>query len=418
MKMKKKLAILVAAAMLVTSMPFYVFADDTAAAGGTTDPSQEIAVDGGTEGGETGETGEITTGAEGGEEGSGTEVNPGEGTDTGEGTEPGGEGGEGTEPGGEEPGTDEPVVEYPCWNEDHTVYYDENGQALAGVVKKIDGKLYYFNNNGVVDMTAGWKKTSAGKYCVKSGKILTAPAKVKYTRKVTYYYNKSTKKWQTKKIKGAKTKVKSVTPNYVYMFRTNGLLKKTKGLFKYNGKEYYGYGTGRLRTGWVAYVEKKSAKASYFSKTSGYMFKNRKQGYLKIPKNGRLGKAYYLGIKRLNSIGWSLRKAYNWSARMRYQGRSYRAGSSETYAIKGFSKGYGNCYCMAATFYIMAKLLGYDVHQVEGKVDLPHSWTVIRQDGREWVYDPNFTNETGRNGWKIYYGKKGTWRYNHYHKMN
>ena len=73
---------------------------------------------------------------------------------------------------------------------------------------------------------------------------------------------------------------------------------------------------------------------------------------------------------------------------------------------------------MAATFYIMAKLLGYDVHQVAGKVDLPHSWTVIRQDGREWVYDPNFKNETGRNGWKIYYGKKGTWKYNHYHKMN
>ena len=68
--------------------------------------------------------------------------------------------------------------------------------------------------------------------------------------------------------------------------------------------------------------------------------------------------------------------------------------------------------------YVMAKLLGYDIHQVAGKVDLPHSWTVIKQNGREWVYDPNFTNETGRNGWKIYYGKRGTWRYNHYYKMN
>ena len=407
--MKKKLAILVAAAMLVTSMPFYVFADETAAADGVTDQTQESAVDGGN--GSAGEeTGAVTTGTEGGTESSGTEAVQGEGTEPG---------GEGAEPGGgEEPGQDEPLTEYPCWNEDHTVYYDADGQALANVVKKIDGKRYYFNKGGVVDMSDGWKTASAGKYYVKNGKFLTAPGKAKKTKKVTYYYNKSAKKWQTKKIKGAKTKTKTVTTNYVYMFSTNGLLKKNKGLFKYKGKEYFGYGTGRLKTGWVAYTEKKNGKASFFNEANGQMLKNKKKGYLKIPKNGRLGNAYYLGVKRLNKIGWSLRKAYSWSARMRYQGRSYRAGSSETYAIKGFSKGYGNCYCMAATFYIMAKLLGYDVHQVEGRVDLPHSWTVIRQDGREWVYDPNFTNETGRNGWKIYYGKKGTWKYNHYHKMN
>lgn len=75
---------------------------------------------------------------------------------------------------------------------------------------------------------------------------------------------------------------------------------------------------------------------------------------------------------------------------------------------------------MAATFYIQAKLLGYDVHQVKGKVAglNPHSWTVIRHGKKEWVYDPNFKNETGRNGWKIWYGKKGTWRYTGKKKMN
>ena len=181
---------------------------------------------------------------------------------------------------------------------------------------------------------------------------------------------------------------------------------------------YYGLGGGRLHTGWRAIVQKKKGYAVYFYKSSGAMAKNTKIKHLKIPKNGRLGRAYYLGIKRLDKTGWSLKSAFWWSVRMRYQGRWYRAKDSETYAIKGFTKGYGNCYCMAATFYVMAKLLGYDVHQVEGRVDLPHSWTVIKQDGKEWVYDPNFTNETGRNGWKIYYGKKGTWRYNHYHKMN
>lgn len=279
------------------------------------------------------------------------------------------------------------------WNEDHTIYYDKNGDALKGTVKKIDGVLCYFNKKGLLDMSDGWKTAGKNKYYVKKGKIVKSPTKIKVKTK-----------------KGTRTRL--------YMFRRDGRLKKTKGLFRYKGKEYYGKGNGVLRTGWVAFVEKKHGKAAYFSKKTGAMAKKTTIGHLKVPKNGRLGRAYYLGIKQLDKTGWSLRKAYRFSARLRYQGRWYRAKDSETYAIKGFKKGYGNCYVMAATFYIQAKLLGYDVHQVAGRVDLPHSWTVIRQNGREWVYDPNFTNETGRNGWKIYYGKRGTWRYNHYHKMN
>lgn len=304
------------------------------------------------------------------------------------------------------------------WSSDHTVYYDESGNALRDTVRKIDGQLCYFNSKGLYDTSDGWKTTADSKYYIKGGSILTSPKKIKGTKNVKYYYNKKTKKWQKAKIKGAKTKEKKVSVTDLYMFLKDGRLKTTKGLYKVNGKEYYGLGGGRLHTGWKAIVEKKKGKAVYFDKKTGAMAKNKKVGHLKVPKNGRLGQAYYLGIKKLNKIGWSLRAAYNWSAGMRYQGRWYRAKNSETYAIKGLSKGYGNCYCMAASFYVMAKLLGYDIHQVAGRVDLPHSWTVIKQNGREWVYDPNFTNETGRNGWKIYYGKRGTWRYNHYYKMN
>ena len=317
--MKKRVAILIAAVMLFTSMPFYAFA------------GEEIPTD------ETDQT-EVITG----------------------------------------------------WNGDHTIYYDNNGVPLTNTVKKIQGVYYYFNKKGKLDMSNGWKTVGKNKYYVKKGKIVTKPIKIKNKKKVSY----------------------------LYMFEKNGKLKTTKGLFKYKGKEYYGLGKGRLKTGWQAFTEKKKHKAAFFNKKTGAMVKNKKVGYLIVPKNGRLGEAYYLGIKNLDKIGWSLRKAYRYSSRIRYQGRSYRAKDSETYAIKGFTKGYGNCYVMAATFYIQAKLLGYDVHQVAGRVDLPHSWTVIKQDGREWVYDPNFTNETGRNGWKIRYGQKGTWRYNHYHKMN
>lgn len=59
-----------------------------------------------------------------------------------------------------------------------------------------------------------------------------------------------------------------------------------------------------------------------------------------------------------------------------------------------------------------------NIYQVYGRVDLPHSWTEIKQEGRTYVYDPNFRNETGRNGYKIWYGKKGTWRYHKQGSLN
>jgi hypothetical protein len=90
----------------------------------------------------------------------------------------------------------------------------------------------------------------------------------------------------------------------------------------------------------------------------------------------------------------------------------------EWYADFGFTNYKGNCYVMASVFYRMAKLLGYDAYQISGSVPLlaggygPHSWVEIKIDGKTYVYDPDFTNETGRNGYKISYGQSGTWRYN------
>ena len=281
------------------------------------------------------------------------------------------------------------------WQDGHTTYY-ENGVMVKNAVKALDGKLCYFNGSGkLTSYKNKWLNVGGAKYRFNESKeIVKAP---------TYIKNSKGKK-------------------VLYMFGTNGkLIVKKKGVFKYNGKEYYSLGKGKIKTGWLAAKN----KAMYFNKkncnsgTIGSMAKNTTVGYLKIPKSGRLGKAYALGVKQLNKSGWSLRKAYNFSYRLRYRDRWYRKKTSEAYALRGFTKHNGNCYVMAATFYVQAKLLGYDVHQVKGKVGIwPHSWTVIRQNGREWIYDPNFRNETGRNGWKIYYGKKGTWRYSHYSKMN
>lgn len=286
--------------------------------------------------------------------------------------------------------------------------------------------FYAFAEDGPAPEKNGWD----GNMYYKNGTAVTGAVyingPVTVNKKVKYYYNKKKKKWQTKKIKKAKTKYKKVSQtvnaDILYLFDADGkLVVRNAGVFTHDGKEYYSLGGGKLQTGWVAVGK----QAMYFNRndaktgTAGSMAKNTTVGHLHVPANGRLGEAYALGVKQLNKSGWSLKSAYKFSYKLKYRNRGYRQKTTEKYAIRGFKKKNGNCYVMASTFYIMAKLLGYDVTRVAGKVAgvNPHSWTVIKENGKEHVYDPNFRNETGRSGWKIWYGKKGTWRYTNYHKV-
>ena len=149
------------------------------------------------------------------------------------------------------------------------------------------------------------------------------------------------------------------------------------------------------------------------------MVKGRYVGHLYIPANGKLPEAYALGIQVLDENGWNIKSAYDYSKNLAYYDQKYRTKDSETYSLRGFNEGHGNCYVMAATFYIQAKLLGCDVHQVQGSVgSSPHSWTVIIKNKKEYVYDPDFEHETGRAGAGFEYGTSGTWRYSKYSKMN
>jgi len=129
-------------------------------------------------------------------------------------------------------------------------------------------------------------------------------------------------------------------------------------------------------------------------------------------------------VSVLNSVGWNLKAAFNWSAGMKYYGHNSSMPSypdsthtASWFASYGFNNYKGNCIVMACTFYQMAKELGYDCRVIHGSVVgrsgkyVPHAWTEIDIDGTTYVFDPNFTNETGRNGYKIKYGQSGTWRY-------
>lgn len=138
-------------------------------------------------------------------------------------------------------------------------------------------------------------------------------------------------------------------------------------------------------------------------------------------------KPYYeLAAKTLDQVGWNLRKAYDWCGNMYFNGTGLtKDGSSGTdwYAEYGFTNGYGNSYVMAACFYQMARMLGYDAHQIAGYVKgnsgnwLAHSWVEIDNyngSGKTYIFDPDFTVETGKDGFAILYGTSNTWGYDFY----
>ena len=306
-----------------------------------------------------------------------------------------------------------------CWLEGNKYYAGADGAIYKGK-KDVAGKYYYFNSNG--ERVTGLVTISGSKYFfnpeMKTGIVKIGKAVYKFNSDGKAYTGKGWIDNNTRYAKGDGTvdnSVMKIGKSY-YLFNENSGVKVTnKGFITQSGKTYY-ISSGVVTLGWKAIGK----KAHFFYKSGsnlGAQAKNTTIGYLKIPAKGYLGEAYALGIKKLNKTKWTLKQAYRNSYKIRYQGRWWRQKTAEKYALKGFKKNKGNCYVMASTFYIQAKLLGYNVRQIEGKVNgrHPHSWTQIKQDGKWRVYDPNFRNETGRSGWKIYYGKKGTWRYNRYH---
>lgn len=208
-----------------------------------------------------------------------------------------------------------------------------------------------------------------------------------------------------------------------YLFNDDGSLIKKKGLIQFEGKEYYGTKSGALRTGWIAYKEKGKRRASYFLKSSGAMKKGGKVRYLQIPANGRLGRAYFYGIKVLNKNGWKMKKTFVYIAKhTKYAHRSMRRKTIDAYAIYGFKKHKGNCYVMASQFYVTMKLLGKDVKQYAGTVGsrerAPHSWCVIKnKKGKPLIYDISFYNHFHHlrgfpSGYAMKEGTRMSYKYN------
>lgn len=294
------------------------------------------------------------------------------------------------------------------WQEEdgNRYYYDSNGNRVTGLLE-IENKYYYFDSDGV--MKTGFQKIEEKYYYFgSSGVMFTGLHKLGGRQ---YYFGGD----------GIMRTGAQKIGKYFYYFESNGQKREEAGGIS-NGKTYIYYClgpkyNGRLKTGWLV----KNNRAFYYKPKNARRAINEKvNSNLYIGSKGYLSQAYALGVKTLNRYGWSLRKAYNYSRGIRYANKSMRMKSITSYATYGFRYHKGNCYVHASTFYIMARLLGYNAQQMDGKVlgrhgAQAHSWVVIKHKGssRLYVYDLTFPGD----GYAIWYGKKGTWRYAGYHAM-
>ena len=211
------------------------------------------------------------------------------------------------------------------------------------------------------------------------------------------------------------------------------LPEKKEGWETVDGVKYY-YVNGEKITNKV----KKIGKYTYcFDKTGKLVtnkpyYKVNSKTYYKIKKNGqatKLSTVETMAAVRLQKCKGNLKKAFNWSVSLQYAGNVKVSKKTPTeYGLYGFKTGSGDCYVMAATFYWMAKVAGYDAHYVKGYFQKSggkrgaHAWVEINQKvkgkKKTYVYDPNFQKEYKLNGYKLTYGAKRTLKYVNYKRVN
>ena len=303
--------------------------------------------------------------------------------------------------------------------QDEGWYYldaEKDGAMFDAGWKYINSRWYYFNDNGV--MKTGWLYygehwyylSSYGDMSVDEWDYINSKWYNLYDSAVmetgwTYYKNR----WYYLSPYGdmSVNEWNYINSNW-YHFDQNGIMQT--GWFLYNGNWYYLYPANNNAGKSIGAMAQNTTIDGYFISQDGIWIND---------------EAYQGAYSVLNQVGWNLWSAYNWSANLPYVNYSNDPSpGSRDFAIHGFQTKTGDCYVMAATFYYMAKALGYDAHQIAGYVPLRgggqgvHSWVEIDMDGSTYVFDPDFTHETKRNGYQITYGMSGTWRYSNYYRMN
>ncbi|MBR3393640.1 MAG: transglutaminase domain-containing protein [Firmicutes bacterium] len=129
-------------------------------------------------------------------------------------------------------------------------------------------------------------------------------------------------------------------------------------------------------------------------------------------------KYYAMGAAILDEVGWDLKAAYDWCTEIDYFNPTPDdpALGTRWYADFAFETQRGNCYNYAATFTVMARLLGYEARQVDGHIldfeYLHHSWVEIVVDGETFICDPEFEWQKNMDGFMKKYDDEGIWPLN------
>ena len=290
-----------------------------------------------------------------------------------------------------------------------------DGKMVASEWMLIDGRWYHFYGGG--GMETGWTgQTGAWYHLNENGYMETG------------WFKQNNNWYYLDPARGGKMVASEwmlIDGRWYHFYGGGGM---ETGWTKQNGNWYHLNANGAMETGWIImnddwYYLYPAGNSS--GAPEGAMAVNTViNGYVVAP-DGVYNEAYQGAYNVLNRVGWNLWAAYNWSANLPYVNYSNDPSpGSKNFAIHGFKTKTGDCYVMAGTFYYMAKLLGYDAHQIAGYVPLRsgnmgvHSWVEIDMNGSTYVFDPDFTHESGRNGYQISYGMSGTWRYSNYYRMN
>ena len=281
----------------------------------------------------------------------------------------------------------------------------------------IDGKKYYFEKEG--HQTIGWRSLGGKKYYFvpKTGQMKLGWSTIDGKK---YYFDK-----EGRQVYGWK----SLGGKMYYFVPKTGQMKL--GWSTIDGKKYYFEKSGIRFSG----IRSIGGKKYYFQK-NGELLTNEKcyeinGKFYDIDKDGvmkEVPKVKALATKVLDKEGWNLESAFEWTSELKYEDRTIELADgvkeADYLAIYGFEKEKGNSFVMASTFYQMAKILGYDVHYVKGKIQyksgrlVSHGWCEIDEDGKTYVCDPYFAHEGGKNGIMFEYGDKGTWIYKNHYRVN
>lgn len=188
------------------------------------------------------------------------------------------------------------------------------------------------------------------------------------------------------------------------LFYVNDDGSTAKGMFSVGGKTYYAESNGVVLTSGGHYLDGKW----YIANSDGSLTETTE--------------ATAKATNVLDSIGWNLQAAFNYSVMHHIDDEENGDQTSSHYFLKGVSQGQGNCYVMAGTFCTLARTLGYDAVQISGGVlnrhgtYNAHSWVEING----LVYDASYQSGTHRNGFgipKIGASGSGQWVYKNYRTM-